>query len=162
MANYPTPLSSGFCASCIGIADGVRQIMVDFGLAGFLEKFEARFGSKATTSLLFLIGIAVAAVCVNTFYSMAVKPVFTSIAVIWNSQSFSISGYWDLLRDVVILMLVLALAGSFWRILLIKKQSIKNMQLLTKIMIETILAGQPSPEQLKKLEAHLNKLKGMS
>ncbi len=127
--------------------------MVDFGLAGFLEKFETRFGQKATTALLFLIGLAIASVCINTFYSMAIRPVFSSLASIWNGQQLSISGYWDLLKNVVILILILALAWSIWRNILFKKQSVQNFDTTINMIVELISVLQPTPDQVKKIEA---------
>ncbi len=53
--------------------------MMDFGFAGFLDKFEAKFGSRVTTCLLFLIGVAIATFCVNILYTMAVDPLLSSI-----------------------------------------------------------------------------------
>jgi|GEM_PF-6789741 len=130
--------------------------MVDFGLAGFLDKFEERFGKKATTGLLLLIGVAIASVCINTFYSMAVRPVFSSIASIWSGQAFGISGYWDLLKSVVILILVLALASSIWRNILFKKQSVKNMDTIGKMIGELIAAVHLTPDQINNLRTQVS------
>ena len=138
MMCYWTPFSRTFRATCRAIADGVRLFMVDFGLAGFLEKFEGRFGQRATTALLFLIGLAIASVCINTFYSMAVRPVFNSLASIWNSQAFSLGGYWDLLKNVTILILVLALTSSVLRNMLFKRQFAKTMETTIDMINEKV------------------------
>jgi len=103
---YWTPLSSGFCALCKVVSDGVRVLMVDFGFAGFLDKFEERFGKAATTVLLFSIGLAVISVCLSTFYIQAVVPVYSAIIRIWESHTFNFEGYWDLTRSFIILVLV--------------------------------------------------------
>ena len=102
-------------ASCTHITNGVRQCMVDFGLAGFLDKFEERFGKRATTALLALIALAIASVCINTFYGMAVRPVFMSLASLWQSTVPSFSNYWDLFKNLTILVLAVALAVSVLR-----------------------------------------------
>ena len=48
---------------------------MDFGIEGFLEKFEKHFGPRATKALLLLVGLAVASVCLATIAKFLVVPV---------------------------------------------------------------------------------------
>jgi hypothetical protein len=47
---------------------------MDFGVDGFLDKFEKHFGELATKALLILIGLAIAAVCIGAIWQWLVSP----------------------------------------------------------------------------------------
>jgi hypothetical protein len=50
------------------ITDSMYRLAMDIGLGKFLEMFEDRFGRKATTGLLFMIGLGVLAVVIPPIY----------------------------------------------------------------------------------------------
>lgn len=49
---------------------------MDFGLDKFIEMFEARFGKKATTALLILIGAGIASAMVNLIVRDLIIPLY--------------------------------------------------------------------------------------
>ncbi len=53
--------------------------LMDFGLDKFIEMFEARFGKKATTALLILIGAGIASAMVNLIVRDLIIPLYDVI-----------------------------------------------------------------------------------
>jgi uncharacterized membrane protein len=53
-----------------------RRLVIDFGLAGVLDRFERTFGTRATNLLLGLIGATVVVVCIGLIFS-------TIMPVVW-------------------------------------------------------------------------------
>lgn len=48
--------------------------MIDFGLGSVIKEFDQRIGRFPTSCLLFLIFLAIAAVCVNSIYEIVIQP----------------------------------------------------------------------------------------
>lgn len=63
-----------------------RRIM-DFGFAGFLEKFEESFGPKWTKALIALIALTVVVVCISLIISQGIIPIYNWLAEIFSSIS---------------------------------------------------------------------------
>jgi len=80
---------------------------LDFGFARFLEIFEQRFGKAPTTALLVLIGLAVAAVCLQLIVDNVLKPV---LGLFGGMSPTEINRY---IRDTVLPLLLSLLAVYF-------------------------------------------------
>jgi hypothetical protein len=54
--------------------------MMDLGLGRFFEMFEDRFGRRATTVLLALVGLAIASLSVGLVWEHIISPIFGIVA----------------------------------------------------------------------------------
>jgi hypothetical protein len=63
------------------IIDSAYRLAMDIGLGKFLEMFEERFGRKATTALLFMIGLGVLAVVIPPIYEHLIMPLYSFAGV---------------------------------------------------------------------------------
>lgn len=53
-----------------------RRLLMDFGFGNFLDKFEGRFGRRATTALLGIIGLGVVSVVTNLVATNVIIPIY--------------------------------------------------------------------------------------
>ena len=60
--------------SPLGFLVRIRWAIMDFGVDGFLDKFEKHFGALATKALLILIALAIVSVCVGAIWQWLVSP----------------------------------------------------------------------------------------
>lgn len=86
-----TPLILITGALSRAVIGGARLLMFDLGISGFIEKVETRFGSWVANILLLLIVLTIAAICLNTLYTMIVLPLFEALHAVLVTQAFSFS-----------------------------------------------------------------------
>jgi hypothetical protein len=86
---------------------------MDFGLDGYLDKFEKHFGSGWTKALLILIGLAITGACLGVIWTFIVAPIL---------GFFEVPGRLELLARILTVVAsicagsVLALRIYDWRI----------------------------------------------
>ena len=112
--------------------------MFDLGISGFIDKVEARFGRFAANVLLLLIVLTIAAICLNTLYTMILLPLITSLHAVLVTNAFSFSSYWDILKNILILILAGVLAFNFIKSYKPKKQREEEQALIGKL--DSVLA----------------------
>src|ERR1700730_1980150 len=59
------------------LTDSAYRLAVDIGLGRFLEMFEERFGRKATTGLLAIIGLGVTAFMLSLIWEHLITPLYS-------------------------------------------------------------------------------------
>ena len=132
--NYKgTPLRLSIGALFRAIAVGARLLMFDLGISGFIEKVETRFGRWMASVLLLLIVLTIAAICLNTLYTMIVLPLVESLHAVLVTQAFSFGSYWDILKNITILILAGVLAFNFIKSYKPKKQREEEQELINKL-----------------------------
>ena len=112
--------------------------MFDLGISGFIDKVEARFGRFAANVLLLLIVLTIAAICLNTLYTMILLPLITSLHAVLVTNAFSFGSYWDILKNILILILAGVLAFNFIKSYKPKKQREEEQALIGKL--DSVLA----------------------
>jgi hypothetical protein len=90
-----------------------RSIMMDFGFAGFLDKFEKRFGERLTWWLLLLLALAVACFAVNMVFTFGIKPAYDGLVLLFSSPRLSWGDFTSVLSDAVTLISIVALTVIF-------------------------------------------------
>lgn len=85
--------------------------MMEFGLGSFLEKFETRFGSRATSCLLVLIALAASAICVNVIATYAIIPAIDLIEKMVSSDQVSYKSLKTIQVVANLFLFVLVFAG---------------------------------------------------
>jgi hypothetical protein len=64
------------------LTDSAYRLAVDIGLGRFLEMFEERFGRKATTALLAIIGLGVTAFMLSLIWEHLVIPLYSLAGIV--------------------------------------------------------------------------------
>lgn len=85
---------------------------MDLGLGGFIEKFEAYLGKRATFLLLLIIGLAVASYCLDLIYRIAIKPVYDLVRQAIDTQVFDIYFFTGIATNLSFLLLVIIVASN--------------------------------------------------
>jgi membrane protein implicated in regulation of membrane protease activity len=127
-----TPLILIFEALSRAVIGGALLHMFDLGISGFIEKVETRFGRWVANILLLLIVLTIAAICLNTLYTMIVLPLIEALHAVLVTQTFSFSSYWDILKNITILILAGVLAFNFIKSYKPKKQREEERELIKK------------------------------
>lgn len=126
--------------------------MMDFGFAGFLDKFESRFGSKVTTILLTLIGLAIAVFCVNILYTMAIQPLLSALSEMVANKSVNITNLWDFIKNVAVLGVVVVLAANIRNAIDIRNKR----RTVDSILGAAEIQQQKSEKQITQLDSVIN------
>jgi hypothetical protein len=135
---------------------------MDFGLSGFVEMFEKRFGQLPTTVLVALIGLALACLSIKTVVEIAILPF---IGLVRDLATHSPVSWWSLLTqnnlkweaaETIVAVVSAVVALKLWRMAVLRDNNAKEKYLETLATVEEELAEVKAVGKRLQTESSIN------